>query len=648
MSRLVWLFRTKLIFDLTSRAFRAELRDLVDSHLPQLPPDDPSSSFTSTQSGHIGPSNAQPSDSSRRKRSSRKERNSSLAQREMVRLLANEEAEAKSMRKYLRAALDRLDGETRRAQEAERRALEIAERFRVVNEARQTAQNELTRVSEELRLWRNQFENAQRELLRARDVFKELEEQRNSAESDATRYRTLARQLNEERLINKAREEGRKEGYEEGLKRGMEQGRTDAYNRRRGGNEVLVEDDDSDTLEEQTDPAEQARLDQTDEVGSVADSIPALDIPTMRGGPLRNLPLRGGTQFHEHFTPASTVARSLPPVQEVPEIASPTPQQARMIPPPARTAPRDRPPSVIRERTPSTARDRPPSVVRDRPPSVVNPPPPIINRPPSIVHNRPPSIHHPESAVPPDNWIPPLDPSNNSIPIPPPHEFITRTGSPYSDNPPLPIPAPNHIPVNYAQVPSMDSVVRDVYSKSKSSPPSITESLQSSSNVSQFEILAPTRGGQRKEKPSVLDRIDEVSSSMEYSPGFEKKAMPAPVTFPVASGSGDSDWGDGSHGSRSRKTSHQSLVRDGRETPRSRSMSQGQRQAEEPRYSNTSNIDNWRRESATLDPPKHVSASMVSIRQLLNLCGHSTSLHLRRQSPYTHLAFAMKSRRPRR
>lgn len=192
-----------------NRTFRSELRNLVDSRLPL--PDDPSSSFASTQSGHVAPrGDGRSSSPERRKRSSKKDRHA-LAQRELSRMLASEEAEVKSMRKYLKAALDRLDGETRRAQEAERRALEIAERFRVVNEARQTAQSELTRVTEELRLWRNQFENAQKEILRARDVFKDLEEQRNSAESDATRYRTLARKLNEERMINKAREEGRNE-----------------------------------------------------------------------------------------------------------------------------------------------------------------------------------------------------------------------------------------------------------------------------------------------------------------------------------------------------------------------------------------------------------------------------------------------------
>ncbi|THH28423.1 hypothetical protein EUX98_g5780 [Antrodiella citrinella] len=533
------------------RTFNSELRDLVDSRLrPDLPPDDPTGSFTSTQSGlQASSANGQPSGSERRKRGQKKERHSALAQREMVRLLANEEAEAKSMRKYLRAALDRLDGETRRAQDAERRALEIAERFRVVNEARQSTQSELTRVTEELRLWRNQFESAQKEILRARDVFKELEEQRNSAESDATRYRTLARKLNEERMVNKAREEGRREGYEEGLRRGMEQGRSDAYGTRRRRDDVVVEDDDDDESSvTQQDDQDQRGQRQPDDMRSImSESIPPLDIPTRV--PLNNLSLRGGTQFHENFTPASTATRSLAPMQE-----TPANDQPRMV------------------------------------------------RPPSSIHNRPPSVHHPENVVPPDNWIPALDASNNRISMPPPHEFVTRTGSPYSDNPPLP---PTR--TNFVHVPPNEPAMKDIFSK----PPSIAESVQSSTAMSQYELLAPANvpAQQQKKEKAIprLDRIEEVSSSLEYSPGFEKRMTPVPVTFPQASGSGDSDWGDGSHGSRSRKQSQQSL---GHGSPRSRTLSQGQgqgqRQPDDARYS-TSTIDNWRREAATNADPKQVS-----------------------------------------
>ncbi|TCD70026.1 hypothetical protein EIP91_005278 [Steccherinum ochraceum] len=561
--------------DESEGTFRSELRNLVDSQLP--PPDDPSSSFTSTQSGQAGPvANGQPSSpSERRKKGSKKDRHSALAQREMVRLLANEEAEAKSMRKYLRAALDRLDGETRRAQEAERRALEIAERFRMVNEARQTAQNELTRVTEELKLWRNQFENAQKEIMRARDIFKDLEDQRNSAESDATKYRSLARKLNEERMVNKAREEGRREGFEEGLRRGMEQGRAEVYSTRRPRDEVLIEDDD-DVLEEEQEPMQDrgnGRRAPPEDAGSVmSESIPPLDIPTRV--PLNNLPFRNGTQFHENFTPGSTAGMSLAPV---PEPSQPPPEPLRMV----------------------------------RPPSVSH------NRAPSIVHNRPPSVGHPDIAVPPDNWIPPMS-NDNTIPIPPPHEFITRTGSPYSDNQPLPIPGPNNNVIsNIAYVPPVEPVMRDIYAgKTKSSPPSITDSLQStnvSTNVSAYEILAPTRGPRRDKAgpPPPLDRIDEVSSSMEYSPGYDRRSIPAPVTFPVASA--DSEWADGSQGGRSRKNSHQSMSGNG--TPRSRTMSQGGQQqprsADLSRYSSTSSIDDWRREAAHNVDPKPVREPKV-------------------------------------
>ncbi|THH18763.1 hypothetical protein EUX98_g8900, partial [Antrodiella citrinella] len=158
--------------------------------------------------------------------------------------------------------------------------------------------------------------------------------------------------------------------------------------------------------------------------------------------------------------------------------------------------------------------------------------------------------------------------------------------------------------------------MKDIFSK----PPSIAESVQSSTAMSQYELLAPANvpAQQQKKEKAIprLDRIEEVSSSLEYSPGFEKRMTPVPVTFPQASGSGDSDWGDGSHGShgsRSRKQSQQSL---GHGSPHSRTLSQGQgqgqgqgqRQPDDARYS-TSSIDNWRREAATNADPKQYPSS---------------------------------------
>lgn len=145
--------------------------------------------------------------------------------REFMKLLVSEEAEAKQTRKFLRSALARLDNETIRAQEAEKRALELAERFKIVNDARIQAQQELQRVNEELRLYKVQYDNAQREILRGQELLKALEAQRDDAETHAAKARSTARRLKEENLMMRAREEGRRAGYAEGLRRGLEQAR---------------------------------------------------------------------------------------------------------------------------------------------------------------------------------------------------------------------------------------------------------------------------------------------------------------------------------------------------------------------------------------------------------------------------------------
>ncbi len=142
-----------------------------------------------------------------------------------VKHLVDETKEARKLRKVLHAALDRLDSETRRSQEAERRALELAQRFKIVNDARVSGQQELDRAHAELRMYKVQLDNAQREILRGSDLLKDIEQQRDLAEAAAARARSTARRLKEEQMVMKAKEEGRREGYHEGLRRGYQQAR---------------------------------------------------------------------------------------------------------------------------------------------------------------------------------------------------------------------------------------------------------------------------------------------------------------------------------------------------------------------------------------------------------------------------------------
>ena len=90
----------------------------------------------------------------RRRRSHRKDRHSST--KDILKLLLSEESETKESRKLLRNALSQLSAETQRAQEAERRALELAANFKLVNEARVAAEQKLNRVDEELKLYKVQ------------------------------------------------------------------------------------------------------------------------------------------------------------------------------------------------------------------------------------------------------------------------------------------------------------------------------------------------------------------------------------------------------------------------------------------------------------------------------------------------------------
>ena len=130
----------------------------------------------------------------------------------MVKTFVNEQYQGAQTKRYIRIALERLDSETKRAQEAERRALELADRFRAVNEARVQAQTDLVRANEELRLWKTQYDNAQNELRKGQQMLRDVESQRDDAEASAAEARSVARKIREKHLVLLAREEGRKQG----------------------------------------------------------------------------------------------------------------------------------------------------------------------------------------------------------------------------------------------------------------------------------------------------------------------------------------------------------------------------------------------------------------------------------------------------
>jgi hypothetical protein len=127
---------------------------------------------------------------------------------------------SKKLSTLLMLTSERLDKETRRANDAERRASEAITLARSANEAKLIAQRDSTRANEELRMYKLQYENAQREIFKAQELIDQIEAERQDAEAAAARARSTARKLKEQNLIIMAREEGRQVGYEEGLATG--------------------------------------------------------------------------------------------------------------------------------------------------------------------------------------------------------------------------------------------------------------------------------------------------------------------------------------------------------------------------------------------------------------------------------------------
>lgn len=147
---------------------------------------------------------------------------------------------SKKLSSLLMLTSERLDKETRRANDAERRAMEAIALARTTNEAKLIAQRDATRANEELRLYKMQYENAQREIFKAQETIDQIEAERQDAEAAAARARSTARKLKEQNLIIVAREEGRLVGYQEGLATG----RRMAYEERTRADDY-TEDDDS-------------------------------------------------------------------------------------------------------------------------------------------------------------------------------------------------------------------------------------------------------------------------------------------------------------------------------------------------------------------------------------------------------------------
>ena len=466
----------------------------------------------------------------------RRHRRRSLTHRDFFRSLVDEGTETRQLRKVLRAALERLDGETRRAQEAERRALEVAQRFKIVNEARVSAQQEVERVHAELRMYKVQLDNAQREILRGSDLLKDIEAQRDSAEAAAARARSTARRLKEEQLMMKAREEGRKEGYQEGLRRGYQEARGPGLD----GQTFDVPPAGVPPLsalvgEDTTAPSRPG--DRTDPL----DGFSMMNLSTP--GPAGGMPLAEaaeddpygagaqGSRFREMMATPSTFRSA--PLDSASQAGSGWP----------------------------TSQEEPIRYIR-----------------PTPVRNAPASPQHGDYAIPPDGYIPSMG-ADQVISMPPPHELHHLT----SMSSIRPSTVTNSEDPRSATVPPVNP--RD-YAYARS-PRSFADSLPSTT-ISQFDLVASPKTATRglRDRSSGLSAIPEVSSSMEFSPGASSRmrssVLPEPVTFPVPDDRASVD----DYGQEIPRT-----------RPRSRNNSQ--RMTDEPRYSDPDQVEQWRRSSAT-------------------------------------------------
>ena len=88
-----------------------------------------------------------------------------------MKALINEEYETKQTRRVLYEAYDKYQNEIRRATEAEGRALEAAQRYRVLNDAKVRAEAESGRLREELRMYKLQLENAQSKIHQVQSIL---------------------------------------------------------------------------------------------------------------------------------------------------------------------------------------------------------------------------------------------------------------------------------------------------------------------------------------------------------------------------------------------------------------------------------------------------------------------------------------------
>ncbi|KAH7910321.1 hypothetical protein BJ138DRAFT_1126969 [Hygrophoropsis aurantiaca] len=503
-------------------------------------------------------------------RHERERAHSGASPRDLLRLLVSEEYESKQTRKVLYTAFDRLDTESQRASEAEKRVAEVMERARAINEARVIAQQEAARAQEELKLYKLQLDNAQNEILRAQDVVKSIEAQRDDAERAAAKARSTARKLNEERLVEMAREEGRRLGFEEGVRRGRKLG----Y---REGHAIGVDD---------------GRMEMRDVAEDALERV--LDNPndTPADAPVIPNPRTSNQAAPEVYRVSSPVPSSLDPrhgssrrrgdSESVSRVSVERPPEPLPVPP---VVPQMRMPSSVPSATSDGSHHQRPQVwhmtesARSHTPS---------ERPVSV-QNSIPSVHHSDIHIPPDGYIPTLD-SSSRISLPPPHELGGRIPSPQPSTLVDP-PSPSIRSRDYAYDPNYPPQ-RRASPESQSQSQSTRKSQTSS--ISQLDLVGlPDARRKNRHRSRDLSVIHEdVSTHHSPATGAERSMRSernTAYTFSQTAASTSQAGGRNSYRSSRDSDSMASALDPKRER---------QRLADELRYSDPTKVEEWRKYGA--------------------------------------------------
>ncbi|KAI0752548.1 hypothetical protein C8Q80DRAFT_1267081 [Daedaleopsis nitida] len=328
--------------------------------------------------------------------------------------------DSRTVRSALAVTTERLHNETRRADDAERRVLEVLRKLRAAHEATMLAQAEASRAKEELTLYKYRLEDANREIARAQELIDELEQQKVEAEEVAARARSTARKYREQQLIARAREEGRLEGLQEGWARGAEAEFEESAvigepRERRYGMPTVEEIPD----EEERPPAPQYRS-RTPGPAEIRVRTPAPEYRSQTPGPSTvssgrvtpALPRRPPSRFstsrastRPHISDTAHHAATLPVPTIVTPLNAPSPSHSRAGTPVGIPVPHPAPRSLDDGQ--------------------ISAPIPIYEPVPSPVH--------PPVEIPPDGYIPYADRAEE-IYLPPPHE-LSRPVSPVSPTP---------------------------------------------------------------------------------------------------------------------------------------------------------------------------------------------------------------------